>query len=89
MSANKNQVDFSSSTKGLNSPASILLTITPPSATWTSADAPRAFYINAAGSLVVKDSAGDNSTLEVLQGLILPLENMQQIVSGPAVTALW
>jgi hypothetical protein len=89
MSSNPNNTDFSSNTKGLTSPASIHLAISPPSATWTVDTAPRAFHCNAAGSLVIKDFAGTNATYEVLQGEILPLESMQQVVSGPDVVAWW
>lgn len=89
MSNNPGKTDFSDSSKGLISPGTILETITPPSITWTSNTSPRAFYCNISGTLVIKDSAGTNSTLEVLQGLILPLENMLQVVSGPQIVAIW
>jgi hypothetical protein len=89
MSHNPLQTDFQNNSKGLTSPATILENISAPSITWTKETSPRAFYCNAAGSLVLKDAAGNNSTIIVLQGLILPFENMLQVVSGPDVVAMW
>lgn len=89
MSSNAQNTNFSTNTKGLNSPASVCLNITPPSATWTISDSPRAFYCNAAGSLVIKDFNGVDCTYNVVTGVILPLESMQQVVSGPDIVAWW
>ena len=89
MSANAQNTDFSSNTKGLTSPGSVCLNITPPSATWTTETSPRAFYCNAAGTLEIKDFNGDTCNFIVVTGVILPLESMQQVVSGPDIVAMW
>ncbi len=89
MSANALNTNFGTNTKGLSSPASIHELITPPSAVWTNQNSPRAFYCNAAGSLVVLDAAGTSATYEVLQGVVLAIDSSQQVVSGPDVVAWW
>jgi hypothetical protein len=80
MSANSNKIDFSDNTKGLTSPATLHEGVAATTQKlWTNSNAPRAIRCDAAGTVVLKDSAGTSATYNVLQSEILPVEGFTEL----------
>ena len=91
MSANPNKIDFSDNTKGLTSPASIHLGVAASQTViWTPQTSPRSIRCDAAGTVVLKDSAGTSATYNVLQSEILPVECFTELVNTTNIAVqLW
>lgn len=91
MSANNNKIDFSDNTKGLSSPATIHEGVAATTQRlWTSQNSPRAIRCDAAGTVVLKDSAGTSATYNVLQSEILPVEGFTELDATTNIaTQLW
>lgn len=91
MSANANKIDFSDNTKGLTSPASLHLGVASTTQVlWTMQNSPRSIRCDAAGTVVLKDSAGTSATYNVLQSEILPVEGFTELEATTNVAVqLW
>jgi len=87
MSANSNQKNFQSNSKGLTAPPTLHETI--PALTqrlFTATEGyPRRFWIKEAGDLVIKDALGTSATYPVLASQPFVFENCTEVEATSAV----